>query len=155
MTNKVLPRWYRLDNAAKIFPSNSSARDSKVFRFTCELYEFIDENILQSALDKTVELFTFFQSVMKRGVVWYYLEESNIKPVVEKENGAPCIPLYDADKGNLLFRVLYYNKRISVEIYHTLTDGTGALQFLRTLVYYLSLINSCRCRRSYACRSRW
>ncbi len=139
MSNRVLPRWRRLDNAAKIFPSNSSLRDSKVFRFTCELKDYVDDVILQSSLDKTMEQFPFYQSVMKRGLFWYYLEESNIRPVVEKESRPPCMPLYDENREKLLFRVLYYNKRISVEMYHTLTDGTGALQFLRTLVYYYLL----------------
>ena len=143
MNNKVLPRWSRLDNAAKIFPSNSSMRDSKVFRFVCELKDFINPVILQTALDRAVEQFPFFQSVMKRGAFWYYLEESDIKPVVQKEYELPCIPLYDTNKESLLFRVLYYNKRVSVEIYHTLTDGTGALQFFRTLIYYYLLERHC------------
>lgn len=138
-SSKTLPRWSRLDNAAKIFPSNSSARDPKVFRFACELNDVVDAVILQSALDKTLEQFPFFQSVMKRGIFWYYLEETDAKPLVIEEHEQPCMPLYDLDKGKLLFRVLYYNRRISAEIHHTLTDGTGALQFLRTLVYYYLL----------------
>ncbi len=44
--------WSRLDNAAKIFPPNSSKRDTKVFRFTCELVEDVDEAVLQHALEK-------------------------------------------------------------------------------------------------------
>ncbi len=136
MTNTVLPKWKRLDNAAKIFPSSSSAVDSKVFRLACELEELIDPEILQSALDKTMEKFPFYQSVMKRGIFWYYLEECDIKPVVELEKKAPCRPIYDNNRKNLLFRVLYFKKRISVEMYHVLTDGTGALEFLCMLVYY-------------------
>lgn len=136
MNNRALPKWSRLDNAAKIFPSNSSAVDSKVFRLSCELEDLTDPEILQSALDKTIEKFPFFQSVMKKGIFWYYLEECDIKPLVQLENTLPCLPLYSTDRKNLLFRVLYYKRRISLEVYHTLTDGTGALQFLCTLVYY-------------------
>ncbi len=137
--NNVLPKWKRLDNAAKIFPSSSSAIDSKVFRLACELKDLIDPKILQAALDKTMEKFPFFQSVMKRGVFWYYLEECDIKPVVQPETEAPCQPIYNNNKKNLLFRVLYFKKRISLEMYHVLTDGTGALQFLCMLVYYYIL----------------
>ena len=43
-------RWSRLDNAAKIFPSNSTPSDSKVFRFACELAEPVDPAALQAAL---------------------------------------------------------------------------------------------------------
>ena len=41
-------KWYKLDNAAKIFPPNATRKDPKVFRFSCELYEDIDKKILQN-----------------------------------------------------------------------------------------------------------
>ncbi len=139
MNNRNSTRWSRLDNTAKIFPSNSTKRDSKVFRFACELKETVDPHILQSALDQTLERFPIFHSVMKRGLFWYYLEESVLPASVQPENLPPCAPIYNANRKNLLFRVLYYRKRISLEVYHVLADGTGGLQFLRTLVYYYLL----------------
>lgn len=135
MKYTAFPRWSRLDNAAKIFPSNSSARDSKVFRMFCELREPVDPQLLQSALDETTEQFPFYCSVMKRGLFWNYLEDSSLRPVVCRENTPPCLSLYSPDRKSLLFRVFYYEKRISLEIYHALTDGTGAMQFLCTLVH--------------------
>jgi len=135
MTYTGFPRWSRLDNAAKIFPSNSSARDSKVFRFFCELREPVDPRILQSALDGTVRQFPFYCSVMKRGLFWNYLEESSLRPAIGLENTPPCLSLYYPDRKSLLIRVFYYGRRINLEIYHALTDGTGAMQFLCTLVH--------------------
>ena len=39
-----------------------------------------------------------------------------------------------------MFEVTYYARRINFEVFHALTDGTGALQFLRMLVYqYLTI----------------
>ncbi len=133
------PRWSRLDNAAKIFPSNSSAKDSKVFRFFCELREPVDPQALRQALDETVRQFPFYCSVLKRGLFWNYLEESGLRPAVSPENTPPCLSLYDPDRKGLLLRVFYYGRRIDLEIYHALTDGTGALQFLCTLVYHYLL----------------
>lgn len=132
--------WIALDNAAKIFPSNSSKKDTKVFRFAAELYENIDENILQKALDETIKEFPLFRSTLRRGVFWYYLKTSNIKPKVKKETNPPCSSIYDANRYNLLFEVTYFNKRINLEVYHAITDGTGALHFLQVLVYYYILI---------------
>ena len=40
-------KWFKLDNAAKIFPPTSNKNDPKVFRFTCILKEKIEQNILQ------------------------------------------------------------------------------------------------------------
>jgi len=125
-----------LDNAAIIFPPNSKKSDTKVFRFSCELVETVEKEILQQALDITIDEFPLYKSVIKSGLFWYYFEKSDIKPVVTLEDLPPCSPLFDRDKKTLLFRVMYYKKRISVEIYHALSDGTGALQFLRTLIFH-------------------
>ncbi len=128
--------WMDLDNAAKIFPSNSGKQDTKVFRFSAELYEDVDSMVLQKALDETIKEFPVFRSTLRRGLFWYYLKDSKIKPKIKKENTPPCSSIYDADRYNLLFDVTYFNKRINLEVYHALTDGTGALHFLRILVYY-------------------
>lgn len=131
-------QWSRLDNAAKIFPPTSSRSDDKVFRFACVLWEPVDASILQRALDRTMEQFPFYRSILKKGLFWYYFEESARSPKVQPE-GIPCAPLYSADRKDLLFRVCYYGSRISLEVYHALSDGTGALHFLRALVsYYLT-----------------
>ena len=127
--------WSRLDNAAKIFPPTSTKRDTKVFRFVCELTEPVDSGILQSALEETIQEFPLYRSILKKGLFWYYLEESNLRPQVEKESLPPCSPIYNQDGPGLLFRVLYYKKRINLEVFHVLADGTGAMQFLRALVF--------------------
>ena len=77
--------WLSLDNAAKIFPSTSTGRSSNVFRFSCELKEPVEQDILEKALSQTLERFPFFQVVLKRGFFWYYLEMSDILPVVAEE----------------------------------------------------------------------
>ena len=61
-------KWNRLDNAAKIFPPTSTKRDTKVFRFACELTEPVEEPLLQQALDQTLELFPFYRSILKKGL---------------------------------------------------------------------------------------
>lgn len=133
-------QWTRLDNAAKIFPATSSVMDPKVFRCTCELYDTIEPDILQKALDDTMEALPYFRSILKKGFFWYYLEQSALMPEVVPETKAPCSPIYSRDLHGLLLEVSYYKTRINLEIFHALTDGTGALQFLQRLVVaYLHL----------------
>ncbi|MDY4082586.1 MAG: hypothetical protein SOY97_13280 [Candidatus Metalachnospira sp.] len=129
-------QWSRLDNAAKIFPPTSSKRDTKVFRFVCELKEPVDGPMLQRALNKTVETFPIYRSILKKGIFWYYLEESTFEPIVHEEDIPVCAPIYDPFNHGLLYRVSYYKYRINFEVFHALTDGTGAIQFLRVLVYH-------------------
>lgn len=111
------PKWSRLDNAAKIFPSTSSKKDPKVFRFSCELTEPVDGQTLQFALDQTMEKFPFYRSVLKRGLFWYYFEDSTRRPVVQPEGLPPCAPVYSADRKGLLFRVSFFERRINLEVY--------------------------------------
>jgi NRPS condensation-like uncharacterized protein len=132
--------WIRLDNASKIFPATCNDRDTKVFRLACELVEAVEPEILQKALDATIERFPLYKSVLRRGIFWYYLETSDIHPVVEKEDYPVCAPIYRKDKRNLLFRTFYYNNRINLEVFHALSDGTGALWFMKTLVFHYLLI---------------
>lgn len=129
-------RWSRLDNAAKIFPPTSTNRDTKVFRFVCEMTEPVDGVILQLALERTIQEFPFYRSVLKKGLFWHYFEESSIHPQVAEETLPVCSPIYNADRSGLLFRVLYFGQRINFEVFHALADGNGAMQFLRTMVFY-------------------
>lgn len=136
MARRKPVEWTRLDNAAKIFPPNTNEKDTRVFRFVCELKENIEKDILQIALDHTMKLFPMYRVVLRRGMFWYYFESTDIRPEVVEEYRLPCSMLYVPNRKNLLFQVSYYNKRINVEMYHALADGTGALEFLKTLVYY-------------------
>lgn len=134
--------WRSLDNAAKLFSAASSPKDTRVFRFYCELKEEVKEEILQEALNQTIQKYSVFLSVMRKGLFWHYLEKSELRPVVREEYKEPCSSLYVRDKKTLLFEVTYYKKRINFEVFHALTDGTGATEFLRELVKnYLYLIH--------------
>lgn len=132
--------WSSLDNAAKIFPPAESKTNTQVFRFVCELKENVDGELLQRALDETIKTFDIFQCIIRRGLFWYYLENSDIKPIVREEYKAPCARIYNSDVKALLYEVTYYHCRINLEIFHALSDGTGAVQFLKEITArYLSL----------------
>jgi len=132
--------WTRLDNASKFFTATYNVKDSKVFRLHCELYEAVDAELLQKALDRTLQDFPLYQSVLRKGAFWFYLESSELKPVVREEMLPVCAPIYQGQKNNLLFRVSYFNKRINFEVFHALSDGTGGFWFLQAMVnHYLVL----------------
>ena len=129
--------WEKLDNASKIFPATSNNKDTKVYRISAELYEDVDPEDLQKALDLTIESFPMYRSILRRGFFWYYFELSDIYAKVEEESANPCAPIYIEGNRNLLFNVTYYHKRINVETFHALSDGVGATWFLETLIFYI------------------
>ena len=127
-------KWRKLDNAALAFPLVSGKNDTRVFRFYCQLKEKVDGEILQFALDQTMEKYPLFQAVLRKGLFWFYLEHRDIRAVVKQETEPPCSRLYIPDKKSLLFQVTYDKDRINFEVFHALTDGTGAMHFLQELV---------------------
>ena len=56
--------WRGLDNAGKMFSAASTKKDTRVFRFYCELKEQIDKDILQNALNITIKKYPIYLSVM-------------------------------------------------------------------------------------------
>lgn len=131
MTRRV---WARLDNASNMFLAARTDSDPKVFRMTAEMDHVIDPRLLQAALDSTFDRYPLYRSVLRRGVFWYYLQDSDLRPRVEAESQHTCAPIYQADVRTLLFRVVHYERRINLEVFHALSDGTGALWFLADLV---------------------
>ena len=127
-------RWRKLDNAAQAFPAATGKKDSRVFRFYCVLREEINGDRLQAALDAALEKYPLFRSVLRKGLFWFYMEPRQIPAVVRPENRTPCSYIYEPDQKRLLFEVTYYRNRINLEVFHGLTDGTGAMQFLKELV---------------------
>lgn len=133
-------RWRKLDNAAQAFPAATGKNDTRVFRFYCLLKEEVSEELLQQALDRTMERYPLFRSVLRKGVFWFYMEMRDLPALVKPETRPPCSKLYVPDQKQLLFEVTYHKNRINFEVFHGLTDGTGAMIFLKELVKnYLQL----------------
>lgn len=134
-------KWYRLDNAAKIFPSVSNRGRSNIFRLSFDMVEIVDPLLLQKALEITIKRFPVFNVRLKKGFFWYYFETNESTPKLEEENPIVCKSIEDFRANNgFLFHLYYYHKRITLEIFHSLTDGSGALEFLKSIVYtYLKL----------------
>lgn len=126
--------WVRLDNASNIFLAARSDIDSKVFRMSAEMDHQVDPALLQAALDTTYDRYKLYHAVLRRAIFWYYLQDSDLRPQVTPDNQPTCEPIYDARRPGLLFRVTYHHRRINLEVFHALSDGTGALWFLTDLV---------------------
>ncbi len=127
-------RWMPLDNAAKIYPAARRQNWSSVFRLSATLTEPVDIPTLQSALDVTVRRFPSIATRLRRGVFWYYLQQISKAPAIQEENCYPLARMSNKDIRRCAFRVIVFDRRIAVEFFHSLTDGNGALIFLKTLV---------------------
>ena len=127
-------RWVPLDNAAKIYPAARNQNWSNVFRLSATLSEEVDTVVMQSALDVTVRRFPTMAVRLRRGLFWYYLEQLEHAPEIREEHSYPLAKMSREETRQCALRVIVYRNRVAVELFHSLTDGNGALIFLKTLL---------------------
>ncbi len=133
--------WYRLDDAAKIYPLSMRHGQMRVFRLSVRFKEEVVPELLQMALTFTIRRFPTFATTVKKGFFWHYLDAAKRRYLVQPESDLPCQPLAVAGSRSQSFRVLYFRNRVSVEYFHILTDGHGGLVFLKALAaQYLKLM---------------
>ena len=132
--------WRKLDNSAKIFPLSASKKYSTVFRYSAVLKESIDKEILAKAVEKALVRYKAFKVKMKSGFFWFYFEENKKRPIVKEELYYPCKRIDPLSNNDYLFSVTYFERKINIEIFHSLTDGSGGLIFFREIIYnYLEM----------------
>lgn len=127
-------KWYKLDNAANIYPALISRTWSPNFRISATLKEEINPELLQRAVENCLPRFDNFSSSLKKGLFWHYLEHNENAPVIEKDSHHPIRVINGRFNNGYSFRICYYDRRIALEVMHVLTDGTGGALFLRTVV---------------------
>jgi len=133
-------KWHKLDNTANVFPVISNEALSSVFRIGVVLKDQVDPLLLEQALCRMLPWFEGMHVRLRRGIFWYYFETNPKDPVLGREITYPCRYIDPYSSNQYLFRVSYYKNKINVEIFHALTDGYGAINFLKELTaQYLHL----------------
>lgn len=133
-------RWMPLDNAALIFPAVRRNNWSNAFRVSATLNDNITPAILQQAVDDLKPRFPSMYVSLHNGVFWHYLEEIPGSPTVRRDYAYPLTHMGRKEVSQCGLRVFYYHNRIAVEMFHSLTDGTGGMIYLKTLTArYLTL----------------
>jgi NRPS condensation-like uncharacterized protein len=127
--------WLKLDNAAKLFPAIMSGELTAVFRITAQLKEPVRYSAIKEAVEITASRFPYFSVSLGSGMFWYYLEYNNMLPRIQTEEEIPCTAFAAKRKDEPLYRILVKGNRISVEFIHILTDGGGAFEYLKSLLY--------------------
>ena len=127
--------WYPLDNAGVLYSALQKERYSAVYRFSAVMTQTVDPLALQRAVQKTMPRFPTFGVRIRRGAFWCYFEPNpNPGPFVKKDMANPCQPIRFHEDNDWLIRIFYYEKRISLEVFHAISDGAGSIIFLRTLL---------------------
>ena len=130
--------WYPIDNAANLYAAARRRHWCRTFRISAILHEEVQPELMQRALGDIMPRFPALQGQLQDGMFWSYFQHTDALPHLQKEQDYPYrpIPLTGTQQPN--FRVLYYKRRISVEMFHSLADGGATTIFLAALLtrYY-------------------
>lgn len=135
-------KWYKLDNAAKIFPAISHNDSSNYFRLSAVLKEEVKPELLKEAVHTALTRFPMYSVRLKRGIFWYYFEHNDLQPLIRVESPQLFDTINTDEHNKFMFCIEYSKRRISLEMFHALSDGNGGIEFFKTIIfYYLQLDN--------------
>lgn len=138
MQNEVnrgrIANWFRLDNAAMIYPAARGRDWNFVFRISAVMKEKVNIELLQKTVDEVLPRFPSFNVSLKSGFFWNYFEPNFNKLTIQPEKDFPCKPFDIYNTHKHLIRILYTDYRISFECFHALADGRGGLFFFNSLL---------------------
>ena len=128
-------KWYKLDSAGILYSALQKEEYSAIYRFSARMEREVDPAALQRAIDRCMPRFPSFAVRIRKGLFWYYLEPNHAPgPFLKEDVSDPCQPVRFREDNGWLVRFYYYRERISVEVFHALSDGGGAIVFFRTLL---------------------
>ena len=136
--------WYQMDLSAVVYPTLQRRDFSSVYRLSVVLKEKVNPQILQKAVDMSMNRFPTYKVAIRKGIFWRYLEPNNRPgPFVMKDIKNPCMPMPFKSNNRYPVRFYYHEKRIAFEAHHSLGDGTGGMYVLQTvLAVYLRLLGN-------------
>lgn len=129
--NRKKKAWTRLDTIARLYPPLMGGGAPTCYRISCILKELVDPDKLKQAVDTITPYFPYFRHTLRTGFFWYFLQETSSVPNVIPDTGHICKDFNNTKNEKLLLRVLYSEHRISIECSHVLTDGYGAMEYLK------------------------
>jgi len=102
-----------------------------MFRLSATLTIPVDPDILQQALEQTLERLPFFAVRLRRGLFWYYFEANPHPARIKADVRQPLRPFARRTQWLFILLFRYTDRRIAVDFFHALTDGTGGSVFLK------------------------
>ena len=107
---------------------------SPTFRISLHMRDAVNGSILQRAADAALRRYPYYavRCVAQDGA--YFLAPCGA-PFAVIHTREP-VPLGGAESGGYLLAVSHWGRSIALDVFHGLTDGQGAMSFLRTLLYY-------------------
>ena len=113
---------------------SSSKENPNGIRIRIRMRDLIDPSALRYAVDTTMQRYPYFCVELQKKDGQYVLVD-NTRPVVIS-NSLHGVDLNAEESNYHMIAFAYQDNWIILDIFHGLTDGTGAYEVIRTLLYY-------------------
>lgn len=124
---------YPIDYSAILYLAQMGRNHTNVYRFTMELKEPVCQECLQKAADRVCPRFPTIFAGFRPGVFSYCVVPAPQAPRVQRDPGL-LRTMLPGEIKQCAYRIYYSGCDISIEAFHALTDGYGAIASFRTLV---------------------
>lgn len=116
-------------------PLYVTSKDSPYeIRLRIRMRDLIDPKALRHAVDATMERYPYFCVELQRREGDFYFAE-NHRPVVIA-NSLHGVELNSEDSNFHMIAFCWQDNWIILDVFHGMTDGAGAYEIIRTLLYY-------------------
>lgn len=124
---------FPVDYSAILYLSQVEPNHTNVYRFTMQLNELVCPEALQKAADRVFSRFPTIFAGFRPGFLDYRLVPMETAPRVLPDHGL-LKTMSPEEMEKSAYRILYKDNEVSIEAFHALTDGYGAIMSFRTLV---------------------
>ena len=112
----------------------SSREKPKDIRIRIRMRDLIDPDVLRHAVDTAMQRYPYFSvELQKKDGQWFFLD--NHRPVVIT-NSLHGVELNSEASNYHMISFAWQDNWMVMDVCHAMTDGTGAYEILRTLLYY-------------------
>lgn len=129
----MLPPSFPIDSSAILFLSQIAPDHTNVYRFTTEMSEPVDPEALQQAADQVYRRFPTIFAGFVPDSRFYNVVPAQQAPQVRKDPGLLKI-MTPEELRTCGYRIFYSGCQIIIELFHSLTDGYGAIASLKALL---------------------
>jgi hypothetical protein len=126
--------WLKLDTAGNLYPAIESLRYPGMYRLNAVMHKPADPEKLTEATEAVLDRFPALKVRLRRGLFWFYLEPNPRPPLIREDSSYPGTRIVRSQNNDYLFRILYRDCTISLDVFHAAADGYGALVFLKTIL---------------------
>ncbi len=128
-------RRFDFDNSAKFYPVIASKKMQSLYCMGAVLKDEVDPEILKKAVNEVIKRFPSLKVEIKKGYSWHYLRENTREVKIFPSDDYMLRPIDPEVTNGYWFRVSYGKNHIKVDMFHGLTDGNGALYFLKAVLF--------------------